>query len=243
MSRVVRCTCRSHCLTFNPETQSYEGDGVLVTKSTAANHRQDDLLPQNLDTFTEDVATQVLGYSPLPEPIDHHSLNPGQNTAPLRFHDQPLPDDFYFAVEVEVASRSDWAPMNHSLVFASDPSPTLSYQRLSAPEVRTLNREPYGLHPQISGNKAYLENESRLHEILMALKRRPVSDVRDRLLARVYEGLATMDHHKESEWNRQRAKSIARHHGYSVVDTGAYNTLVSQNILLIYEPKTRSLFQ
>jgi hypothetical protein len=246
MSRVVRCTCRSHCLTFNSESQSYEGDGELVSKSTAANHRQDDLLSRTLDTFTEHVATQVLGYSPPPGSLDHRPPNPrfrDQGTTPHGFHGQPPLDDFYFALEAEAAYRCTWAPMNHSLVFVSDPPPTLSYRRPSGPEIHTSNREPYALHPHNLSNKAYLENESRLHEMLTALKRRPLSDVRDCLLARVYEGLAMMDRHKETEWNRQRTGSIARHHGYSVVDTGPHDMLLSWNTPLTQEPNIRCLFQ
>lgn len=245
MSRMVRCACRSHCLTFNPETQSYEGEGQLVPKSTAANHRQDDFQSQALDNFTQQVATQVLSYTPPPKFFDDHPPNPGphqQPTAPFGFHDQSHLDDFYFALEAETACRCTWAPINQSLVFGSDPPPTLSYLRPSASEI-TPNREPYHLHPQKSVNRAYLENESRLCEILVALERRPSSDVRDRLLTRVFEGLGMMDHHKEAEWNRQRAGSIAHHHGYSTVDTGANTLLVSQHTPLIHELKIRSLFQ
>jgi hypothetical protein len=221
MSRLVRCTCRSYCLTFDPETQTYEGEGELVPHSTAANHRKDDLLSQTLDTFTENVATQVLSYSPPPELLNQHPPRPGfhdQNTPPGS-HNQP-PPDIYFALQAETVYRCTWTPVNHSLVFAVGPSPALRYQYPSTSEICTPNREPYALHPRNVANEAYLENESRLCEILMALERRSVSDIRDRLLARVYEGLAMMERHKETEWNRQRAGSIARHHGYSVVDTG-----------------------
>jgi len=222
MNRLVICTCRSYCLTFDPETQSYGGEGKLVTKSTAANHRRDDLQSQALDAFTERVATQVLNYSPPPEFLNHspHSGSHDQNTPPPGFHDQPPPDDFYFAVETEIVYRCPWAPIDQSLVFAVELSPTLQYRHPSASEIYTPNREPHALDPGMIANAAYLENESRLCEIAKALGRRPTSDLRDRLLARVYEGLTMMERHKETEWNRQRAGSIARHHDYSVVDTG-----------------------
>lgn len=212
MTNLVRCTCRSHCLTFNPATQSYEGEGGLVSKSTAANHRQDDFQFRTLDTFTESVATQVLNYSP---PAGFHN----QDTPPPGSHDQLSLDSLYFVLEMEVASRCGWAPINHSLVFATA-SPTLQYQHPSIPQLPTPNREPYALDPMNPMNSPYLENESRLCEILVTLERRPVSDVRDRLISRVHEGILAMEHHKEKEWNRQRAGLIARSHGYSVVDTG-----------------------
>ena len=218
MSRVVLCTCRSHCLTFNPETQVYEGEGTLIPKSTAANHRQDDLNSQALDSFTENIATQVLNYSYSPPPeLDD------EDPPPLGFHGQlPPSDDLYFVLEAEAVHRCAWAPANRSLVFAAVPSPTLQYQYPSTSEMRIPNREPYALNPEDNTNAAYLQNESRLCEILVSLVRRPASEPRERLLVRVCEGLAAMEHHKETEWNRQRTGSIARRHGYSVVETGTY---------------------
>ena len=246
MNRVIRCTCRSHCLTFNPETQSYEGGGKLVPKSTAANHRQDDLLSQTLNAFTQDVAMQVLSDPLSPEYLHHHLHNPGFRdlfTPSPGFHNQSPTEDFYFVLEAETTNRCTWAPINHSLVFASDPPPTLPYRRPLASEVHIPNREPYALDPQNPVNEAYLVNESRLCEIVVALERRPVSDVRDHLRTRVYEGLAMMDHHKETEWNRQRAGSVARLRGYSVVETGARALPLSQHAPLTQKPKIRSLFQ
>jgi len=242
MSRLVQCTCRSHCLSFNPETQTYEGGGGLVSKSTAANHRRDDLLSESLDAFTENVATQVLGRSPPPESPNHcppHPVPRDQNTG---FHGQPPLDDFYFTLETETTYRCTWTPTNPSLVFFMDASPTLQYRYPSTSEMRTPNREPYSLDPRNTANATYLENENRLCEILRVLERRPVSDARDRLLARVYEGLEKMEIHKATEWNRQRARSIARHHGYSVVDTGTCDVLVAQNTIL-NAPEIRPIFR
>ena len=227
MSRLVQCTCRSHCLSFNPETQTYEGEGGLVSKSTAANHRRDDLLSESLDAFTENVATQVLGRSPPPEFLNHRSPHLAPRDQSTGFHGQPPPDDFYFTLETETAYRCTWTSTNPSLVFAMNPSPTLQYRYPSTFEMRTPNREPYALDPRNTVNAAYLENENRLCEILRVLERRPVYDAWDRLLARVYEGLEKMEIHKETEWNRQRARSIARHHGYSVVDTGTCDVFVA----------------
>lgn len=139
-------------------------------------------------------------------------------------------------LEDETAYRCTWAPINHSLVFTVPPSPTLRYQRPSTSEARGPNREPHALEPGNTANVAYLENESRLYEILGALERRAACDFRDRLLVRVHEGLATMEHHKELEWNRQRTGSIARSHGYQVVDTGMYQYRSS----LSYAQRTRN---
>ena len=244
MSRLTRCTCRSHCLSFNPETQTYEGEGELVSKSTATNHRRDDLLSHTLGAFTKNVATQVLGRSPPPESesFNHYSLHSEFGDQNTGFCDQPPLDDFYFALEAETTYRCTWAPINPSLVFVVNPSPTHQYRYPSTSEMRTPNREPYALDPGNATNAAYLENESRLCDMLRALERRPVSDARDHLLVRVYEGLEKMGIHKETEWNRQRARSIARHHGYSVVDTGTCGFLVAQNITLNV-PEIRPLFQ
>lgn len=223
----MRCTCRSYCLTFNPETQSFEGEGELVPKSTAANHRREDLQNRNLDTFTEDVAAKVLKFSPSDEFRNRHTTPPGlysQQTPPPGSHNWSPPDDLYFVLETETVYRCTWTPTNRSLVFAMEPSPSLLYRYPSASEIHAPNREPYHLDPENVANVVYLENENRLCEILVSLGRRPASNFRDRLIARVCEGLAMMEHHKGAEWNRQKAGSIARHHGHKVVDTSKYRT-------------------
>ena len=224
----MRCRCRSHCLTFNPETQSYAGEGNLVTKSTATNHRHDDMSFQALDSFTENVATQVLSYSPPTEPHRQHTPHPESNdwNPPPGSHNQPRPDDLYFVLEAEAVYRCTWAPINHSLKFATSPPPMLQYRYPSISEIRIPNREPYALDLRNTANAAYLENEGRLCAILGVLGRQPVCDAQDQLFTRVYEGLAMMERHKEAEWNRQRAGSLARLHGYSVVETGVYDILV-----------------
>ena len=169
---------------------------------------------QTLDVFTENVATHVLDQQlPHPRSNDQPSYSPG-------FHNQGHRDDLYFVLEEEINYRCTWAPINHSLVFIAEPSPSLQYQYPLVSRLHTPNREPYALDPRNTANAPYLENESRLYEILRTLERRPVLDVWDRLFTRVYEGLAMMERHKELEWNRQRTGSVARRHGYGVVDTG-----------------------
>lgn len=222
MERLVRCKCRTHCLTFNPQTQTYEGEGEVIPKSTASNHRQDDSLPQTLDTLAQRVVTQVLRRTPPPDPLSQGSPYPRFGDQNTGFHNEPTQDDFLFALEMEIMHRCVWAPINLSLVFVVEPSPLLQYRSPSTSELRTPNREPYALDPETRANAAYLENESRLCEILQSLGRRPPSDARDRLFARVCEGLKNMEIHKETEWNHQMAGSIARRHGYSVVDTGTH---------------------
>ena len=205
MSRQVRCTCKSYCLEFNPETQAYEGEGHFIPKSTAANHQLDDRLSQSLDNLTANVASQVLSYSPPPDPAEevvHLSVG-----------------DHNFTLEAEILRRCTWSLVNQSLVFAVDPSPSLRYQYPAADEAHICNRGPYALLPGHVANISYLENESRLCEILVELNRRRQIEGLESMLTKVHEGLVAMRRHKEMEWNRQRTWSIARFHGYGVVDT------------------------
>ena len=206
MGRQVRCTCKSHCLRFNVETQSYEGEGQLIPKSTAANHQDDDRLSETLDNLTQNVAAHVLGHSSpsdAAEEVAHSST-----------------DDHNFVLEAEILQRCAWTLGNHPLVFAADPSPSLAYQHPTSSEVHLCNHGPYALLPGNIANTVYLENESRLCEILVGLNRRHPVDRRESMLTKVHEGLIAMRRHKEMEWNRQRTWSIARSHGYSVIDTG-----------------------
>lgn len=207
MSRLVWCTCKSYCLEFNPETRSYEGEGQLIPKSTAANHQLDDRLSQTLDDFAANVATQVLRYSPPLDAIEEEAPPPA--------------DDYGFVLEAEILQWCMWTSGNYSLVFAVDPSPSLEYQYPAANEIHVCNHGPYALLPRNITNTAYLENESRLCEILMELnlRRNPIKNWAW-LLPKVHEGLTLMRRHKEMEWNRQRIWSIARFYGHSVVDTG-----------------------
>jgi len=227
MSRLVWCTCRSHCLRFNPETQSYEGEGHLIPKSTAANHQLDDRLSQTLDNFAANVATQILGPSP---PSDAAEEMTDSST-----------DDHNFVLETEILQRRTWTLGNQPLAFAIDPSPSLEYQYPAASEMHICNRGPYALLPENVANTAYLENESRLCEILVELDRRHPTDGRELMLTKVHEGLIAMRRHKEMEWNRQRTWSIARFHGYSVVVTGE-PTRTYIFLSIAFNSNVRSLF-
>ncbi|KAF9786236.1 hypothetical protein BJ322DRAFT_1020315 [Thelephora terrestris] len=167
-------------------------EGGLVSKSTAANHRRDDLRLQTLDTFTKNVATHVLNHTPPAEPQAQHLPPPvsnDQSSHPFDFHAQAHLDDLYFMLEAETSHRCTWAPINHSLVFALSPSPTLQYRYPSTSEAGMPNRQPYALDLEKRENAAYLENEGRLCEILRVLKQHTVSHTRDCLLARNWSGI------------------------------------------------------
>ena len=206
MGRLIWCTCKTHCLRFNPETQSYEGEGQLIPKSTAANHQLDDRLSQTLDNLAENVAARVLGRSLPPDAAEEVAYSPT--------------DDHNFALEAEILRRCTWTLGSNPLVFAVDPSPSLEYLHPAASEMHICNHGPYALLPGNRANTAYLENESRLCEILVGLNRRHPTDIQESMLTKVHKGLVSMRRHKEMEWNRQRTWLIARSHGYSVVNTG-----------------------
>ena len=204
MSRLVRCTCKSYCLEFNPETQSFEGEGHLIPKSTAANHRRDDQLPETLDDLAANVASRVLR---CPAPPDE-SLEP-----PPKTHAHA------FALENEILRRCTRSFGNHPLVFAENPSPTVEYQYPAVDETYICNRGPHALLPGNIANTAFLENESRLCEILRELDKQHSIGGREFMLDKVQEGLVRMRRHKEMEWNRQRIVPLASTYGYGVVDT------------------------
>jgi len=206
MSRTVWCTCKSHCLLFNPETQSYEGEGQLIPKSTAANHQLDDRLSQTLDNFSANVAARILRHSPPPDAAEEVVHSPA--------------DDHNFVLEAEILQRCTWTLGDHPLVFAVDPPPSLEYRYPTVDEAHLCNHGLYALLPGNVANTVYLENESRLCEILTELNRRHPIGRQELMATKVHEGLMIMRRHKEMEWNRQRTWSIARSHGYSVVDTG-----------------------
>ena len=179
--------------------------------------------------MTQGKRTLTLSYSPPPEFNDAYPPHPGSNDQPPLspgFHDQSRSDNLYFILDVETIYRCMWAPVNHSLVFVVEPSPSLQYRHPLVSKIQTPNREPYALVPGDITNAAYLENESRLCKILAALRWQCACDFRDCLLARVYKGLVLMECHKQLEWNHQWAGSIARYHGHSVVNTGMWNVLV-----------------
>ena len=202
---LVRCVCKSHCRQFNPVTLSFEGDGALVSKSTAYNHRLDDQMTEGLDNFAGNVAARVLKSSP---PIELLERSPTER----------VPDE-EVVLETELMYRCTWTPTDQPLAFISIPSPDCKYQYPAPNKIHLCNRGTYALEPGNRANDVYLENESRLCEILLHLRRLPPTETRERLESKVREGLVRMRRHKEMEWNRHRKCSIARQHGYAVVDT------------------------
>lgn len=212
MSRLVRCTCKAHCLEFDHGTQSYQGRGVLVPKSTAQRHRFDDLLAEQIDNTTKIVARHVLRHDPPADPVEGvpHVAVPYE-----AFH-----------LETEIASRCSWTPSDRPLVFATTPDLNFKYQYPPPSEVHLPNHGTHALHPSDRANRQFLENESRLCEILINLERRPLSSrVGVTLADRVHEGLLRMRRHKETEWDRQKRWSIARSQGFAVVESGMLWTI------------------
>lgn len=208
MSRLVRCTCKTHCLEFDHGTQSYRGGGELVSSSTAQRHRFDDRLAEQIDKTTRIVASQVLRHEPPAELVDEVSSGVTQYET--------------FHLDREVMSRSSWTPSDRPLVFAVTPEPNLKYQYPPPSEIHVPNRGPHALDPTDRANRHFLENESRLCEILIDLQRRPhPGDVEVVLADKVYEGLLRMRRHKEVEWDRQKTREVARSNDIAVVDTGA----------------------
>ncbi|KAF9789463.1 hypothetical protein BJ322DRAFT_1105314 [Thelephora terrestris] len=207
MKKLVRCVCKSHCRPFNPDTLSFEGDGALVHKSTAYNHRLDDQMAESLDTFAGNVAARVLGPPP---PIDLSDPELVEGVS-----------DEETLLEMELAYRCSWTPTEQALIFVSTPSPHCKYQFPSINELHLCNRGTYALKPGHRANEVYLENESRLCEILIRLRELPSTGTRE-LEPKVQEGLLRMRRHKEVEWNKQRTYSIARQNGYTVVDASPY---------------------
>lgn len=203
MKKLVRCVCKSHCRPFNPDSLSFEGDGALIPKSTAYNHRLDDQMAENLDNFAGNVAARILGP---PTPTEPPDPGPVEGVS-----------DEEAVLEMELTYRSSWTPTDQALVFLFTPSPDCKYRFPPPNEFHLCNRGTYALKPGHRANEVYLENESRLCEILLRLRELPSGGTRG-LEPKVQEGLLRMRRHKEIEWNRQRTCSIARQHGYAVVD-------------------------
>ena len=212
MANLVRCVCKSHCRRFNPDTLSFEGDGAMVSKSTAHNHRIDDQMAQGLDSFAGNVAARVLQSSPPTELLEPDP--------PVEIPDEAA------VLEMELTYRSAWTPTDRPLAFVSAPPPDCKYQYPPVDELHLCNRGPYALESRNRANEVYLENESRLCEILLRLWKLPSTEgTREQLESKAREGLLRMRRHKEMEWERQRTCSIARKYGHTVVDTGTSSSI------------------
>lgn len=213
----VFCTCKSHCTTYNHNTGAYDG-GQVINKSTAYRHRQDDNRSANLDRFAHHVASSILDEPPglgLTYPSNQFfSLSPLQTAT--------LPGEV-ITLEGEIRDRISWTATSRPLIFATDPVPDLDFENPLNSRHYIPNNGPYTLHPLNPNNIAFIENESRLYEIIENLKTDtpPVErEILEDLDDMVTTGLHRMMEHKRSEWERQRWKTRAIAQGYVVVDTG-----------------------
>jgi len=223
MGRQVLCTCKSYCLRFNQETMSYEGPGILVPKTTADRHRLADLSTRELDKTASTSAARILGQPPPtnPPPMD---LVEGSS--------RDVPQHETFHLEMEVASRCMWTPSGRPFVFVVTPTEQLEYQHPDLSRGHLPNHGPYSLVPGDKANREFLENESRLCEILYHLEQYLLRDAEIVLQDKAYEGLHRMQRYKEAEWNRQRKLSIIRSLGCAVVDSGMSHTIVPVYLVL-----------
>ena len=214
------CACKSHCATYNHETGSHNS-GKFVHKSTAYRHRQDDRLSTTtLDSFAGRVASSILNEGPGPklfQASDEAGIFPLPQTA-------TLPEEVV-TLEREIKDRISWAATGRPLVFAVDPVPDLGFENPLYSPHYIPNDGRHVLHPSHPNNIAFIENESRLYEILGTLKRDILAvdqEVLDDLNDRATVGLHRMMNHKRCEWERQQLKTRAIAKGYAVVNTGEF---------------------
>lgn len=190
----------------------------MINRSTARRHCQDDNRSPNLDRFARHVASSILN--------ETHVLgltcprNEVSNLSPLQT--AALPGEV-MTLEGEIRDRISWMATSIPLCFATDPVPDISFENpLTSPQY-IPNNGPYLLHPSNPKNIPFIENESRLYEILRNLRTEslPVDqEVLEDLVEMVTTGLYRMMEHKKSEWERQRRKTRAIAQGHAVVNTG-----------------------
>ena len=213
----VLCTCKSHCTTYNHETGTYDG-GQFVNRTAAFRHRLDDNRSATLDDFTSNVASSILNDAPGLRFI--RDSNAVVSPSPLQA--AALPGEV-ITLEGEIRDRISWTATGRPLAFATDPIPDLDFENPLTSSHYIPNAGPHVLHPSIPKNTAFIENESRLYEILGSLKTDILAvdqEVLDDLSDKVTTGLHRMMEHKKCEWERQRAKTRAIAKGYAVVNTG-----------------------
>lgn len=222
MSPPVLCTCRSHCSTYDPQTEKYHG-GQYIPRTTAHLHRRDDNRSTDLNRFATHVASSVLEGSSLLE-LPYHA----QNSSSLRL--ESLPREL-FTLEQEIRDRISWTPTHRPLVFVRDPVPDTTFENPSSAPDYIPNAGLCALDPSHSYNVAFIENESRLFEIRARLEQlRTHQEICEELSNQVDIGQQRMMEHKGNEWDRQRLKSKAVARGLNVVDTGEKQVLIRSSI-------------
>ena len=213
----VFCTCRSHCATYNHEIGSYDG-GQFISRTSAFRHCQDDNRSAALDSFTSHVASSILNEAPGLGPI-----RVSDETASLS---PPLPASLpgeVITLEGEIRDRITWTATSRPLAFATDPVPDLEFENPLASPHYIPNNGGHALHPSNHNNIAFIENESRLYEILCNLTADVLAvnqELLDDLVDKVHAGLQRMMEHKRCEWERQKSKTRAIAKGHAVVGTG-----------------------
>jgi hypothetical protein len=211
----IFCTCKTHCATYNHETGTYHG-GRFVNKITAFRHRRDENRSAAPNGFTHHVAS-------ISPNIPGLELFDSRDDAPI-FPSQiaALPVEVA-TLQGEIGDRISWAATTRPLVFAIDPVPDVDFENPLVPSQYIPNHGPQALHPSNHNNIAFIENESRLYEILGSLEMDALAvnrEVLDGLIDKVYGGLYRMMEHKRCEWERQRSRTRAIVKGYTVINTG-----------------------
>ena len=213
----VFCTCKTHCATYNHETGAYEG-GELVTRPTASRHRLDDNRSSTKDSFARQVASSILDETQRIGPIQ--AVNEAVSPSPLQTAALPR---IVTTIEGEIRDRISWTAFGKPLAFATDPVPDLDFTNYLDSPGYFPNSGKHVLHPLNPQNFAFIENESRLYEILGILRVDILGvnqEVLDDLADKVILGQRRMMEHKRSEWGRQRMKTRAIAEGHAVVNTG-----------------------
>ena len=213
----VRCTCKSHCATYDHETGTNR-EGQIIHRSVAFRHRQDDKRSTGMDGFTRHVASPTLDEIPGPGLV-----RPGNEASdPHPSQTAALPPEVA-TLEGEIRDRTSWMATARPLVFSIDPVPDLEFEDPLVSSQYIPNYGPHALNPSNPNNIAFIENESRLYEIHrdLATDVLPVNgELLDELADKVDTGLRRMMEHKRCEWDRQRSRVRAVAEGYTIVNTG-----------------------
>jgi hypothetical protein len=220
----VFCTCKSHCTTYNHDTKAYDG-GQVINKSTAYRHRMDDNRSVTLDRFARHVASSILNETP-----GLGIIRPSNGVPIFSPLDATALPGEVMTLEGEIRDRISWMATSTHLVFAIDPVPDLDFENPLNSSQFIPNNGTHLLNPSNPINIPFIENESRLYEILGNLRTGTLpidQEVLEDLVDMVTIGLGRMMEHKGSEWERQRGRTRAIARGYDVVNTGMFQEIMS----------------